>query len=94
MRHVDAFMRILAAYPMGGPALLAGLCTYANSMEERARDEIRKEVGAGVCQGLHNGPSSGVVCRSCIEAEGTAPFIAQVEEEMAKIAEAKQGATR
>jgi hypothetical protein len=80
-RHADPIMRVLAVYPPG-PGLVAALCAYVDTMMAKAKADTRAETAGDVCEGLHPGAPSGVMCRSCHDAETGAPMMMRVLGEM------------
>jgi hypothetical protein len=81
-RHADTIQRILATYTAQGAGLISALETYCQTVEDKARSVGRADAGVAVCEGLHNGPSRGVMCASCHDAEVNAPMAVAVEAEM------------
>ena len=77
-KHSDSFNRILNTYPPG-PVLLQALVTYAEGVVERAKHEAEQDMAQTVCQGLHDGPAKGLMCRTCYDAEQNAPGIIEME---------------
>jgi hypothetical protein len=84
-RHTEPLMRILNTYPPG-PGMVMALETYCATVESRARDqgreEVRGDIAATVCQGLHASPPRGLVCEACHNAEVMAPINAQMMTEL------------
>ena len=81
-RYRDAITRVLAAYA-SGPGLVQALDTLIKTAEDNARTLARDEVAQSVCEGLHDGPASGLKCRGCYEAEQIVGMEAQVNAEIA-----------
>ena len=80
-KHADPVQRIMATYGQG-PGLISAMETYCQTVEDNARQAGKADAGTTVCIGLHNGPSRGVMCRSCHDAEVNAPMLVNVEAEM------------
>jgi hypothetical protein len=79
--HQNALVRIISAYAPGTvvtPVMLSALETYISSVVEKAVDEAKQEIGNTVCEHLHDGPSLGVVCLTCIDAEKNAPGLMEL----------------
>lgn len=76
--HADAFTRIVNTYPPG-PVLVQALVTYAEGVVERAKREAEQDMAQTVCQGLHDGPAKGLMCKTCYDAEQNAPGLIELE---------------
>ena len=63
--------------------------TYIRTVEANARRAAADDVAATVCEGLHNGPPQGLMCRACHAAEVNAPFETQVLADMERSKENK-----
>ena len=88
-RHADPIQRILATYGQG-VGLVSALETYCQTIEDNAKEAGKANAGDNVCIQLHSGPSTGLVCKACHEAEMGAQMLVQVESEM-EMAREKKG---
>lgn len=87
-KHADPLQRIVATYGQG-PGLISALESYCQTVEDNARQAGKASAGEVACIGLHNGPSQGLVCKTCVEAERDAPMLAVVEAEIEMAQERK-----
>ena len=68
-KYGQSVAQVLAAYPPGSPGLIGAIETLIQTAEQNARMNAKDEIAATVCEGMHNGPASGLKCLSCYNAE-------------------------
>ena len=68
-QYGEKIAKVLNTYPMGSPGLVVALETLCMTAEQNGHAKGREQSAEDVCDGLHNGPSEGLMCRSCYNAE-------------------------
>ena len=77
--------RVLSAYPMGSPGLVLALETLCGTAFKEGEASGQSKTAFDVCDGIHDGPPTGLKCLSCYHVEvnyaGEQVVIAEVEAE-------------
>lgn len=67
-RYGEGISRIVAAY-QPGPMMVAALEALVGTIQQHAVAAYRDTVAQSVCEGMHEGPPTGLKCLACYEAE-------------------------
>lgn len=67
-RYGEGISRIVAAY-QPGPMMVAALEALVQTIQQHAITTYRDTVAQSVCEGIHEGPPTGLKCLACYEAE-------------------------
>lgn len=68
-QYGEKIARIMMTYPPGSPGLVVALETLCITAEQNGHSKGKQQSADDVCDGLHDGPPDGVMCRSCYNAE-------------------------
>lgn len=91
-RYGNPLVRVLQAYPPGSPSLIVALEAICSTAENHGHKKAKQELAEAVCEGLHEGPGTGLKCLDCYYAETQYAGVQQVKAEMEIIAAANKEA--
>ena len=89
-RYGEGISRIVSAYPPG-PMMVAALETLVSTIQQHAITAYKDTVAQSVCEGMHEGPPTGLKCLACYEAEQQFDMHRTVQAEIEAFAKQQAG---